>query len=86
MPKKSTSSKSESPSFERAMQELESIVEQMEQGDISLDQSLQKFERGIELTRICQKALKDAEQKVQILTGKDGHYDSQPFAEDNENQ
>jgi len=42
----------------------------MEQGDISLEDSLKKFERGIELTRTCQKALQEAEQKVQILVEK----------------
>jgi len=56
--------------FESALQELEKLVEEMEQGDISLEQSLQKFERGIALSRACQKALQDAEQKVQILIEK----------------
>ena len=56
--------------FETAIEELESLVEEMEQGDISLEDSLKKFERGIELTRTCQKALQDAEQKVQILIEK----------------
>lgn len=55
-------------SFENALAELESLVEQLEQGDISLEDSLKRFERGIELTRTCQKALADAEQKVHILT------------------
>ena len=56
--------------FETAIEELESLVEEMEQGDISLEDSLKKFERGIELTRTCQKALQEAEQKVQILVEK----------------
>lgn len=55
-------------SFENALAELESLVEQLEQGDTSLEDSLKRFERGIELTRTCQKALADAEQKVHILT------------------
>jgi exodeoxyribonuclease VII small subunit len=58
--------------FESALKELETLVEQMEQGDISLEQSLENFERGIVLTRACQKALQEAEQKVQILTQKQG--------------
>jgi exodeoxyribonuclease VII small subunit len=45
-------------------------VEEMEQGDISLEESLKKFERGIELTRTCQQALQEAEQKVQMLIEK----------------
>ena len=56
--------------FESAIEELESLVEEMEQGEISLEESLKKFERGIELTRTCQKALQEAEQKVQILIEK----------------
>lgn len=53
--------------FENALGELEQIVERMEQGDISLEDSLREFENGIRLTRACQKALGEAEQKVQIL-------------------
>ena len=56
--------------FESAIEELETLVEEMEQGDISLEESLKKFERGIELTRNCQKALQEAEQKVQMLVEK----------------
>ena len=56
--------------FESTIAELETLVEEMEHGDISLEESLKKFERGIELTRNCQKALEDAEQKVKILVEK----------------
>ncbi len=52
------------------MEELETLVEKMEEGDISLEESLQYFEKGIALTRACQDALKNAEQKVQILLEK----------------
>lgn len=68
--------------FERALEELEALVERMEQGDLSLEDSLQSFERGIALTRLCQKALQDAEQKVEILTGKDGDARVEPFEAD----
>lgn len=57
--------------FEKALDELESLVERMEQGESSLEDSLKDFERGIELTRQCQAALAEAEQKVQILLKKD---------------
>lgn len=67
MPKKQTH-----PEFEKALAELEKLVERMEQGDITLEDSLRDFERGIELTRTCQQALKQAEQKVQILMEKSG--------------
>lgn len=53
--------------FEAALHELESIVERMEKGDLSIEESLQQFERGVGLTRTCQQALQAAEQKVQIL-------------------
>nr|WP_241664441.1 exodeoxyribonuclease VII small subunit [Ningiella ruwaisensis] len=55
-------------SFEQAMQELETIVNQMEQGDISLEASLQSFERGIALARRSQTLLEQAQQKVKILS------------------
>ena len=51
----------------------------MEAGDISLEDSLKYFERGIELTRVCQKALQDAEQKVQKLIEKDGRVELGSF-------
>lgn len=62
-------------SFEQAMQELETIVSKMEQGDITLEASLQSFERGIALARRSQNLLEQAQQKVQILTqdGKQSH-------------
>ncbi len=70
------------PDFETALAELEALVEKMEQGDLSLDESLQQFERGVQLTRSCQQALKDAEQKVQVLLEKDGQASLEPFDDD----
>jgi exodeoxyribonuclease VII small subunit len=70
--------------FEKAIQELENIVEHMEQGDVSLEESLKYFERGVQLTRACQQALKDAEQKVNILLEKSGHAELQEFESDKE--
>ena len=55
------------PDFEKSLTELETIVERMEQGELSLDESLKQFERGVALTRSCQQALQQAEQKVEIL-------------------
>ena len=57
----------ESPAFEEAPEELEAIVERMEDGEPSLEESLKLFERGMDLTRRCQKALDDAEQRIRIL-------------------
>ena len=62
--------KSSSTDFESTIAELENLVNELEQGDISLEDSLKKFERGIELTRTCQKALQEAEQKVKMLVEK----------------
>jgi exodeoxyribonuclease VII small subunit len=60
------------PDFEQNLSELESLVERMERGEISLEESLKNFEKGIALTRVCQKALQDAERKVQILLQENG--------------
>lgn len=60
--------KSEStPHLEASLAEISQLIEKMEQGDLTLEQSLQNFERGILLIRKCQKILEEAEQKVQIL-------------------
>ena len=58
--------------FEQTLAELEAIVEKMERGDLGLEESIRHFERGISLTRACQKALTEAEQKVQILLQENG--------------
>lgn len=65
--------------FEAAMTELEQIVERLEHGDLPLEDSLKQFERGVELTRTCQSALKRAEQKVQVLSARPG---AEPVIED----
>ena len=74
--------KKSSVDFESALKELESLVEKMERGDIRLEESLQYFERGIELTRHCQQALQEAEQKVQILLEKNQHTETKPFSDE----
>ena len=58
--------------FETAMRDLEALVERLEHGDLPLEESLAAFERGVMLTRTCQAALKEAEQKVEILLRKAG--------------
>ena len=70
----------ETLAFEKSLKELEALVAKMEQGNLSLEESLQHFERGIQLTRACQEALKQAEQKVEILLKKSGQDDIAPFA------
>ena len=80
--KKSAVKKKSSIDFEKSLNELENLVETMEQGDISLEDSLKQFERGVELTRLCQTALKEAEQKVQILIDKTERSELEAFEED----
>jgi exodeoxyribonuclease VII small subunit len=60
-------SETAAPDFERMLKELEALVARLEQGELPLEESLRQFERGVELTRLCEQALKAAEQKVEIL-------------------
>ena len=69
--------------FEESLARLESLVEKMESGDLSLEDSLKTFEEGIKLTRECQQALKSAEQKVNLLIEQNGAVASQPFTDAN---
>ena len=55
------------PDFEKSLAELETLVERLESGDLSLDESLQQFKRGVELTRHCQGVLEKAQQTVEKL-------------------
>ena len=66
-------------SFEDALAELEQLVETMEKGEMSLEESLKSFEKGIALTKSCQEALKAAEQKVEILSQADTNAELEPF-------
>lgn len=68
--KKTKTSQSAISIFENSLQELESLVEQMEHGNLSLDETLLHFEKGVKLTNLCQKALSDAEQKIGLLQAK----------------
>jgi len=77
LPKKKIAS-----NFEKDLQELESLIEKMEEGELSLEESLVHFERGIALTRSCQKALSEVEQKIQILLSEDGSQSLQAFSSD----
>lgn len=68
--------------FEKDLQELEQLVEKMEKGELSLQESLTHFERGVVLTRSCQKALTEAEQRIQILIGEGDAQKLQSFVTD----
>jgi exodeoxyribonuclease VII small subunit len=78
------SSKKKQPSLEESIAEINILIEQMEQGELSLEQSLGQFERGIGLIKHCQKILQDAEQKVQILIQNNSQEDLQPYENNDE--
>ena len=66
--------------FERSLDELEQLVQRMEKGDLSLDDSLQAYERGIALYRNCQTALEQAELRVRLLSDPQDPASAEPFA------
>ena len=59
---------SKNTDFEKSLDELEKIVEELQNGEISLDESIKLFERGMELTNLCRKTLESARQKITALT------------------
>ena len=65
--------------FEASLEHLEDLVNALEEGDLSLEEALKTFEQGVKLTRECQQALEQAEQKVALLTEEDGDLASEPF-------
>jgi exodeoxyribonuclease VII small subunit len=67
------------PDFEAALAELEQLVEKMESGEQSLEEALKSFQRGIELTRVCQQGLKEAEQRVEQLIAANAGFSIEPF-------
>jgi exodeoxyribonuclease VII small subunit len=72
------------PDFEQALMELESLVSKLESGELGLDQSLEYFKRGVELTRHCQSVLDQAQQTVELLTLPDAAADEQASVEEPE--
>ena len=68
-------------SFEAALTEFEALVEQMERGDLSLEESVSAYERGVALHRYCERALSAAERKVRILTERPGEEEGDPREE-----
>lgn len=67
------------PQLEQSLDNLEALVERMESGELTLEESLQAFEQGVKLTRECQQALSQAEQKVRILLEQDPQAEPVPF-------
>ena len=65
--------------FEEALVRLEEITRELEEGDLSLEKSLKKFDEGIKLAEFCNAQLSDAKAKVEILLEKDGKLEASPF-------
>ena len=71
---------SEEIKFEKALERLEKIVEDLESGQVDLDEALKKYEEGVKLSRVCQQRLSQAEKKIQVLTrALDGSLQKEPF-------
>lgn len=70
------------PSFEEGLQQLETIVKEMESGELPLERALDLFERGMKLSETCRKQLEEAETRVEILTRRAGEVRPEPFGED----
>ena len=68
--------------FEDSMKNLEAIVTELEKGDLSLDDSVEKFEEAIKLSKECNKILEDAEKKISILLEQDGELTEESFVEE----
>jgi exodeoxyribonuclease VII small subunit len=66
--------------FETALAELENLVGQLEQGELTLEDSLQRFERGVALVRSCRNTLREAEQNVEQLIERNGQLETVPLA------
>jgi exodeoxyribonuclease VII small subunit len=70
------------PKFEKDLEQLEKIVGQLEEGELSLDDALKQFEAGIKLAKRCEKALSKAEKRIAILTkNAEGELEAEPFGE-----
>ena len=68
--------------FEEALKKLEKIVEDLERGDLSLDEALKKYQEGVELSRVCAQRLEGAKKKIDILVkNKKGELELKPFDE-----
>ncbi|MDP2602857.1 MAG: exodeoxyribonuclease VII small subunit [Deltaproteobacteria bacterium] len=77
----------QSKKFEAALEELEQVVEQLESGDLSLEDSLAAFEKGVGLVKLCNEKLTEVEKKVELLIkDKEGKLQLKPFAADAEDE
>lgn len=77
-------SKTKQPDLEKSLSEITKLIEKMEHGELTLEQSLAEFEKGITLIKHCQKVLTEAEQKVNVLMEKNGEASLSPYQPDDE--
>ena len=70
--------------FEENMEKLEEIVNELEKGDLNLENSISKFEEGIQLSKKCNKILEDAEKKITILLEENGEIKEEEFTSNNQ--
>ena len=71
--------------FKESMQKLETIANELEKGELSLDESVQKFEEGMELSKKCNEMLESAEKRINILIQNEGEIQEEPFKRAEEN-
>ena len=75
------------PTFEKAMKQLEQIVDELESGNLSLDKALKKFEEGMALSRYCTEKLEETEQRISLLTADaEGNPSASPFGTDDDGE
>ena len=73
--------------FEEALKKLEKIIEELENGELSLDEALKKYQEGIELSRTCNQRLENAKKKIDILVkNKKGEFELKPFDEESKDE
>lgn len=66
--------------FEKSMEELEKIVAKLEKGELNLDESVEEFEKGMKISKECNKILEDAEKRITILLQKEGNIEEENFS------
>ena len=82
MTEKKAGKQSEEQSFEKSLERLETIVDEMERGELSLEKMMSHFEEGQKLIGTCTKKLNEVERKIEILVQKDGRVTTEPFEEE----
>lgn len=87
MATKKAAKKADEPNFEKDLERLESIVAELEEGGLSLDDSLKRFEEGIQLAKRCEKMLTSAEKKIELLTrNADGELATENYCDEDDVQ